>query len=136
MEKAKLPKRIAEIIELLCQRLIDEKFLYYKVFEEPFKNTIAHFNDLPIDYQKSIQEKINELYEFVCEHPELYYTALVNGYEIELTKEERLLEIYKKYEKGSLEASHPIGKERFHLVCQGIKIALDELEIKIKGINA
>jgi hypothetical protein len=135
MEKVKLPKSIAEKIEFLRHRVIDQKFLFHKVFEEPSENVIANFEDLPIDYQKVIDKKITELYEFVYEHPELYYTALINGYEIEMTREERLLEVYKSYEKGSLEAVHPIGKERYHLVCQGIKIALDELGIKIKGIN-
>jgi hypothetical protein len=123
MDRVKIPKRVAEAIEGL-------KKLHWETGRLLDMNEIIQakgYNGLP-----------SVIYEYVYSNDkniENYMKAVLNGYEIEMTREERLLEVYKSYEKGSLEAVHPIGKERYHLVCQGIKIALDELGIKIKGIN-
>ncbi|MFC8686022.1 hypothetical protein [Brevibacillus porteri] len=63
-------------------------------------------------------------------------SAVINGYDIDLTPEEKLIEVYSKYLNEGLQQLHPIARERFHLVCQGIKIAVDELGVKIEGINS
>lgn len=61
--------------------------------------------------------------------------ALYYGYEALLTPEERLLEAYKNYEQSSLSADDRESRELNHMVCLGIKLAVETLGIKIEGIN-
>jgi hypothetical protein len=61
--------------------------------------------------------------------------ALYFGYEVELQPEEKLIEVFSKYLNDGLQQWHPIAQERHHLICQGIKIAVDTLGLKINGIN-
>lgn len=56
----------------------------------------------------------------------MYFSALVNGYHVERTPEERLAEYYASQERG---ARIHIGRK------QGVKATLDILGITIDGIN-
>lgn len=76
---------------------------------------------------------MDEITEFVYESREnmiLYYQALVNGYEIEETPEEKIQEMFKKpgpFNDGIGEMSTAYRN--------GIRDTLDTLNITIKGVN-
>lgn len=66
---------------------------------------------------------------------ELYFAALVNGYEVEETPEERILE---SYHRKMASANNPCSSNWKNSVgfADGIKFTLNELGIKIEGVNA
>lgn len=66
-----------------------------------------------------------------------FATALVNGYEVEKTPEEKVREYYAtNYQRH--EQSLPRSKDDFYTsgVAEGVRSTLDLLGIKIEGVNA
>jgi|GEM_PF-2673191 len=115
MEKVKLNQEQAEALEYVINRNNEKEII------------LAHANDPEGWLDKAAPLKSLDF--------DVLVKALYNGYEIEQTPEDKLLEVYKKYESAGLQEWHPISRERHHLICQGIKLAVDTLGLKIKGIN-
>jgi len=57
--------------------------------------------------------------------------ALINGYEVEKTPEEKVSEYYRKHELCTLELS-----DKYNGIRIGIRTTLDLLGINIEGVNA
>lgn len=128
MGKVKLPKKIAMDIKIMRKMVAHENYLFNKVFDELSGEIITGFDSLPERIKKDIEEIVNRLYIFMNENPSVYYAALVNGYEIELTPEEQLLqELYNDYEKRFLHAQNSSEKNYYQGVCHGITIARENL---------
>ncbi|MCP1355430.1 DUF1642 domain-containing protein [Aneurinibacillus migulanus] len=102
MEKVKLPKEVAKSIEDLREIGADNWDIVF---------TFA-----------SGDEYHNHLVEFAKEHTDRFLQALVNGYEIEMTPEEKVYEYYHEHTENSDEK---VG------VCRTLNL----LGIKIEGVN-
>lgn len=116
MDKVKLPKKVAEALEY-------SKGLGFKNFE------IIRWVLLSTDNKGYV----NTITSYAKDNFDLFLQALVNDYEIDLTPEEKVKKCFDYYDdsfRDSQERAHALG------VRQGIKNALDHLEIKIEGINS
>ncbi|QOS98950.1 hypothetical protein JNUCC42_21520 [Brevibacterium sp. JNUCC-42] len=128
MEKVKLPKEIGSAIEELRKTGWSEECIVNAIEFIDFEHKPIRPTGAPSTIANWLSEDIKRLL--------ILASAVVNGYELEHTPEEKLSDIYKKYENYALQAWNPVVMERNHLICQGIKIAVDELGFKIEGINA
>jgi hypothetical protein len=122
--KVVLPRKVAEAIEGLRNRGCDNVML----MRIPF-------------YDNLTGELSDTIRQYAVDNLESYMTALVNGYEIEKSPEEKVREYYEEiHEKhGKSFAEVPYGGKPPHYfsgVKDGIKTTLDILEIKIEDINA
>lgn len=135
MEKVKLTSEMAKALETTYSLIGDKDKMFYNVFVGDYDDLGVDFSKLDSSTQKELHESILKLEQLVQENPSKYYSALMNGYEIEQTPEDQLLEIYKQHENLFLKEWHPVTKERYHVFCQGIKVALDTLGVKIDGVN-
>lgn len=121
MEKVKLPKKVADAIG---------------EFRKHYKSGCEY--DLNL-LKSEDWYGANAIIEFTKESRDnmtLYFQALVNGYEVEQTKEERIQALFQQAKVGedSLD-DHPQvsywrGKQ------QGIRDTLMALEIQIEGVNS
>ncbi|RNB59402.1 hypothetical protein EDM57_04475 [Brevibacillus gelatini] len=127
MVKVKLPKKIANDLKLMRKMVTHEKYLFNKVFYELSGETVVGFDDLPKEQKADIHDIVSRLYIFMKDNPNVYYTALINGYEIELTPEEKLQELYDNYEKRFLLSQNSAEKNYYQGVCHGITIARENL---------
>jgi hypothetical protein len=111
--KAKLPKNVADAID------------YYRSFNMTNRALLEEI------YDPQANQSGQAINRWLCGNDERYdvlYTALVNGYEVELTPEDKVRERYNLY------ISCEDRKERGMAI--GIKEALNILGIKISGVNA
>jgi hypothetical protein len=115
-EKVILPKEVAEAIEEMCKTR-NEKYRHL------FCNNWSY-----IEREYGCDSDIhNILLDYARENPINYMRALVEGYEVEKTKEDRLLDYYNSNARELKDTGF-----RQHV----IRRALEILEIKIEGINA
>lgn len=61
--------------------------------------------------------------------------AFLNGYEVELTPEEEIAEVYSNAQQNFRLKKSKSNSAFNDGVCDGIRITLDLLNIKIKGVN-
>lgn len=123
----KLPKKVADTIERIkfnlsenmkpCHYLTDWSWLY-KEYE----------NDAEI------------LHEYFMEYPVEYMIAIVEGYEVELTPEEKFVEryneYYKKRNKLIVDDSSDVSEiESLSAHLSGMRETLNIFGIEIEGIN-
>ncbi|NYV67625.1 hypothetical protein HYI36_20310 [Bacillus sp. Gen3] len=69
---------------------------------------------------------------------ETLMTALVNGYEVEKTPEEKVREYYEEIDSYRRQSKgfDSNASDEFHRMCDAIRTTLDLLGIKIEGVNA
>lgn len=112
-EKVTLPKEVAEAIEI--QRGYDNDWILFDI------------ELLSEERHSSANKSLATLYRYYKQNKRDYFSALVNGYKVEQTPEEKLLAFYKDLDV-------PMGwipeKKRM------IKTTIDILGIKVDGINA
>jgi Protein of unknown function (DUF1642) len=118
--KVVLPREVAEAIESLRKNQFDNRAIINRIY-------------------KATAPPALQLY--AIENFDTLLNALVNGYEIEKSPEEKVREYYEEiHEKhGKSFAEVPYGGKPPHYfsgVKDGIKTTLDILEIKIEGVNA
>jgi len=118
MNRPTLPKEVAEAIESFRSRDISN--------EDIIKNALGLFDN----YNEVI-------YLYTVDHFDEFITALVNGYEVEQTPEEKVREYYEglKSSEDSLEIAGHDGSQ-FRQGWQSVEKTLDLLGIKIEGVNA
>lgn len=117
MEKVKLPREVAEAIETIRERGIYDNRNY-----EILEYVVRPPDDTDILYGQSIiinQFATNENFDRLL-------SALVNGYEVEQSPEDKVREIYDMFE------SFGVGAEKREL----IKQVLDACGHKVEGVNA
>jgi hypothetical protein len=119
MEKVKLPKEVAEAIERL-------------------RNEGASVHEIVYDYASGnvLYSQYNKLADFASDNFDTLLKALVNGYEVEMTPEEKVREYYDRWKfqaDADLCIEERVIAERSMNV---IKCTLDNLGIKIEGVNA
>jgi len=116
-EKVTLPKEVAEAIG------------HYR--EKGMSN--ASIIATAVTYGSTVG-KGGALVSFVLEtvgNSDLLMSALVNGYEVEQTPEDRLRDYYDRLDKRPLSETPP----GWYTAC-GVRNTLDILGIKIEGVNA
>ncbi|MGD7007587.1 DUF1642 domain-containing protein [Metabacillus sp. 84] len=122
-EKVVLPKEVAEAIEKvwsMSDNATLSKHLYLNNWTQLYKD-------------KRPVEDVVKLEEYAEEKPIEYMTALVNGYTVEQTPEERLLEWYQGYKSDKGLSAWAAGRRDG--IITGIPVALNILGITIPGIN-
>ena len=110
MEKFKVTKELLECLDNATENF-SKKFIMEHHFRGKEENGWISEVYSPLN-----QLSVNEMYH-----------ALYIGYELKETKEDFLARIYKSHEKEN--TTH--GED----FCNGIRFALNALEIKIEGIN-
>lgn len=114
MNKVKLPKEVAEAIAYLRK----EGFSDYSIITSADgKESICSTQFLTINNSFG-QDKM---------HPDEFIKALVNGYEVEETPEDKVREFFIKYDESNGEYSR--GSRN------AVVEILDLLNIKIEGVN-
>lgn len=127
MKKVMLSNKVGKALTVLIKELgVDE---LYK-----FENVLGHYKSSN-KYTGKMQDHINTIVNYVRKSNEnrvKYYMALTNGYELELSKEEKVFEMYMGttdlLKKGS-DTDYNLGYLR------GIKDVLTTMKIEIKGVN-
>ena len=130
MNKVKLPHKVALALEFLKNEL-GEEFMY------KFENMITHYKKSN-KYKNPTQSHINTIVNYAKNNPEhrqTYYAALVNGYERELSKEEQVLELYKRKISNMHLTLDRHTYELFVHQALAIEETLNLLNIEIDGIN-
>lgn len=61
--------------------------------------------------------------------------SLYVGFDVEKSKEDMLVEMYQGYEERGIASKDGEEQRYCHYVCQGIRLTLDTLGLKIQGIN-
>ncbi|QDX94630.1 hypothetical protein EEL30_21550 [Brevibacillus laterosporus] len=117
MGKVKLPKEVAEAVEWLIKNGYSKEWIAREHLKNPrdWCNGAVELRGLELD---------------------ILLKALFIGYEVEMTPEEKLYQLYKEYEDKYLTSSKDELSQKYNLICQGIEIAVDKLGYKIGGINA
>lgn len=122
-EKVKLPREVADAIDGVIQHA-DENLLYDVTY---IKNVCE--ND------KFDAPKFLPIYNYIASVGfKEYFRALVNGYEVEETKEERFLNWYREHQEIVVNEKQGFVKSRYML--DGAETVLEILGIKIEGVNA
>jgi hypothetical protein len=105
MEQVLLPKEVVEMINNIREVHGERMLFNYPALASKYKTVYNYINSSDENFKK-------------------YFTGLINGYQIEWTKEEKL----KRYYQGFKDNGHT-GK---YLL---IKKVLEILEIEIEGVN-
>ena len=118
MEKINLPKEVAEAIEDFRRTQSLNRYILSK----------AYINDM----DDNANERVKVVHKFCSENSnfEMFLQALVNGYEIEQTPEEKLRELYKKWTE-----QHETGVIDRQDEISGMVQTLSILGITIEGVN-
>jgi hypothetical protein len=114
-KKVTLPKEVAEAIEL--QRGYDHDWILFDI------------ELLSEERHSSANKSLATIYRYYKLNKRDYFSALVNGYEVEQTPEENLREYYETFNAPFAERF--IESEQ-HVIAKTLNI----LGIKIAGINA
>jgi hypothetical protein len=115
-EKVVIPREVAEAIE--SERRLGAK-------NDGLLRLIAQ--DDPIHYERNSRL----LMEFAGKNPETYARAIINGYTVEKTPEEKVREYFRSHETCT-----PELVDRYIGICKGVVDTLNLLGIKIEGVNA
>lgn len=119
VEKVTVPRKVADAIEKLLAGIGGNKFSKYGIIAKlDDVGEVAAFPELRI-----IREYYDEIEWDSPRHPHALMQALVNGYKVEKTPEEKVRELYRSGETTAHEA-------------KAIKSTLNILGIKIEGVNA
>lgn len=123
--KVTLPRDVAEALELLTQKY----------------GELAAYDLAQIHSRIHELEFFKVIFSYARYNPKEYFSALVNGYNIEQTEEEiesRRKERVRSYyrEMKRIANAGIYGTARAKHVTEGIERTLDMLEIKIEGVNA
>lgn len=130
MTKINLPKEVADSIEYLKEIGWSELMLF------DCRNFLTEANK-PIEPPITCAGKIAKyLSNDVNSNLPLYMSALVNGYTVEQTPEEKVREYYDSNDWTGDEELVPTERQRMLGRRQGVRRTLDLLEIKIEGVNA
>ena len=108
-EKVKLPHDVAKAIETLRGR-----------------DFIITNHDIIYAFAASKSDEYPALIEYASEHFDDLLKALVNGYEVEETPEEKVKKLFEKYIPGT---------DKNYGYRLGVCACLNALDIKIEGIN-
>lgn len=118
MEKVKLPKDVAESIEGIRSGDGDNRHVLEEIL-----------NDRPVTKESET------VYKYAKDHLDTILKALVNGYEVELTPEEKVREYWDKMMKSRYSCKNEIQLDNIESEIAGIEKTLELLEIEIEGIN-
>jgi len=122
MEKVKLPREVAEAIDKLKAEGYRPYPIVCKVHEG-----------------KSYDDRVSVLRKYAIDNDNKLMHALVNGYEVEQTPEDRIRQMYREWAEKVTEA-YKSGDEESHkkYKCriQGVMETLVILGIQIEGVNA
>lgn len=118
-EKVKLPKNVAEAIERVWQAVQDD------IGTKHMRLTNWNFLKDEVEGHQVLEYDWKTLMGYAETYPLEYMQALVNGYEIELTPEEKVREYY-QIQKCAVVNGHdfdnPSTAIRYVLGCLNIKI--------------
>jgi hypothetical protein len=122
-EKITLPKEVAEAIAQ--QRGFDHGWLLYDI------ELMAE------ERHSSANKSLATIYMYYKQNKQAYFSALVNGYEIEQTPEEELRNFYEETVRVSNECSSDSTERVYNNgIIRGTEYSLKILGIDIEGINA
>lgn len=124
MERVMLPREVAEAIE-------DVK-PYYRNGE--IIETIVKDDNRTV--YGTLMGRLIRYYRDDCVNLETLMSALVNGYEIERTPEERLREYYERVQSNRRVVTRAAAVTYYDFELRAIENTLDILGITIEGINA
>lgn len=119
-DKVKLPKEIAGVIEEFKKTYIEGyNWMILSAITRDPDEKISHYESILRNFAKGSEKNFIKILQ-----------ALVNGYEVEQTPEDKVREIFKNPDPfhngiGELSASYR----------DGIRDTLDTLNIKIEGVN-
>ncbi|MEK5109912.1 DUF1642 domain-containing protein [Cytobacillus sp. FSL K6-0129] len=129
--KVTIPKGVAEAIEKLREYGWEQaNLLNAGEFINTDRPTLAEIGGEHIGFP--IAEWLSN--DFHANYPN-YVSALVNGYEIEQSPEDKLREYYAEL-KGTYDSSSGLESYRVDGMLQSVETTLDILGIQIEGINA
>ncbi|MDQ0873758.1 hypothetical protein QFZ77_002417 [Paenibacillus sp. V4I3] len=111
-DKVKLPREVTEAID---------KMKYMGVVS--IMANMAHWSE-----EDPTTEELYTIHDYYLKNPYMIAQALVNGYEIEETPEDKVREYYNQ--------QNSICTDRQHSPANAIRNVLNFLEIKIEGVNA
>jgi hypothetical protein len=114
-----LPREVAEAIEGLREKGWNNAWL----IQIPFKKELGG-------------EKIGTIKKYAMGNLETYMTALINGYEIEKSPEEKVREYYESH-MNQVELTEHLSYEEGYVdgVIDAVEETLNLLGIKIEGVN-
>lgn len=121
--KVKLPREVAEAIEYL-RTITQSNHELIRVVEFEMTNPIA---------------VIVRKWAFETKSPDWLMQALVSGYEIEKTPEEKVLQYYEGIREKAFRSDmqlYSAGYNTYWRQADVVKETLDLLDIKIEGVNA
>lgn len=116
MEKVKLPKEVAEAIDTISR----------------MQNWKMRIMECMFDDSRTLSKEMSIVKTFFFntgDNGEIIMSALVNGYEVEMTPEERI-----KCAISNAGNLAPIDSDTAYI--RGIRVALEIYGIKIPGVNA
>jgi hypothetical protein len=116
LEKVKLPKEVAKAIERFRNIGCDNASIIYTFASGKDENNLDFANYASDNFDTLLQ-------------------ALVNGYEVEQTPEDKVREYYNITKDRFLRETDPEVKLSFEYELIGIQTTINKLGIKIEGIN-
>jgi len=117
MEKVKLPREVAEAIEGV-KKHADEALLY----------DMQYMRDV-CEYEKFDAPKFQPIWNWINQHGyKEYFKALVNGYEVEQTPEDKVRELFDYFDQTGPYAGVDVRNKIARMFCL--------LDIKIEGVNS
>lgn len=123
-DKVKLPKEVAEALSRLCDGN-EKQDIFNDLFHAGANTNFTWESKTVYEHFKFDMFRLAQ--------------ALVNGYEVEQTPEDKVLERYKRYraeQKFHAEKGQREMEQFWEGAASGIIDALDDLGIKIEGVNA
>jgi hypothetical protein len=123
-EKVPLPKEVAEAIGSVKEFYTNAEIIGTIVTD---RGCTAYGSQIPtlIEYSRKAEGNLDAL-----------MSALVNGYEIEKTPEEKVCEFFDYLETQYRENLLNRDASKYHLAIVTLKRVLNDLGIKIAGVNA
>jgi hypothetical protein len=124
-EKAVLPVEVGNAIEILKNKGWSVESILVNVVQSIY----------------TLESELDTLVEYVWEDGRAdnlmgLTKALVNGYEVEKTPEEKVCQYFDYLEKRYNENLHDRDAGKYHLALVSVKRTLNDLGIKIEGVNA
>ena len=124
MEKVKVAKEVAEALDMLKERLSDDRVLSLLSSDMKDREVACIYGKTFVDCRRVVRGKMS---------PMDTARALLVGYETDKTPEERILEAFRKLPKKTYSCG---CDNREFGEAEGILLTLNTLGIRIKGVNA
>lgn len=123
MQKVKLPREVAEAIESLSKKWGIKAFFQAEYMRAPNAHAeVAVINNYFKPFETDDSEGFDKL-----------VAAMYEGYEVEMTAEERIKERHDMWAEEAYDRNHNVTESLYRI--EGMKITLILLGITIPGVN-